>query len=171
VVHRPKQLVVRRLLPISVMDRIEPIEQRQLAPRLADPVDDQHTDHLRRGEGRLAVDACFYERLGQTETIPDGSDRVDMAEILDGAEGRCGGGQGDVFSLGAAQSDDQLLDPGFSQSVDSAQVREDAGAWGVPLGRIPERFNDLDVPVDLLPALLLEGPDEYTTNIPSNPLL
>jgi hypothetical protein len=27
------------------------------------------------------------------------------------------------------------------------------------------------VPVDLLPALLLEGPDEHTTNIPYYPLL
>jgi hypothetical protein len=27
------------------------------------------------------------------------------------------------------------------------------------------------VPVDLLPALLLEGPDEHTTTIPSDPFL
>jgi hypothetical protein len=51
------------------------------------------------------------------------------------------------------------------------QVCDDAGAWGVPLGRIPERFDDLNVPVDLLPALLLEDTDENTTFIQYDPLL
>ncbi len=171
VVHRPKQLMVRRLFLIAVMDRIEPIQQRQFAPRFADPVDDQHPDQLGRGEDRLAIDARFYERIGQTQAIPNGSDRVDMAEVLDGAEGRCGGGCGDVFSLGAAQAEDQLLDLGFPQPFHGAKVRQDAGARRVPLGRIPERFDDLNVPVDLLPAFLLEGPDEHTTTIPSIPLL
>ena len=171
VVHRPEQLMVRRLLPISVMDRIEPIQQRQLAPRLADAVHNQHPDHLCRGEGRFAVDARGNQRLGQTKAIPDGSDRVDMAEVLDGAEGRCDGGCGDVFSFGAAQAEDQLFDLRFPQPFHSAQVCDDAGAWGVPLGRIPERFDDLNVPVDLLPALLLEGTDEHTTIIQYNPLL
>ena len=172
-VHRPQQVMVRRLpvFELRKVNAFQPLQQGEFADRVTRPVDDQHSDHLRRGEGRLAIDARGDQRLGHTETIPDGSDRMDMAEILDGAESRCGGGRGDVFSLRTAQTDDQLFDLCFSQTVHSAQVRENAGAWGVPLGRIPERFDDLDVPVDLLPALLLEGPDEHTTSIPYYPLM
>jgi len=90
---------------------------------------------------------------------------MDVAEILDGAEGRRNGGCGDVFSFRAAQAEDQLFDPAFSQSVHSAQVCEDADARGVPLGRIPERFDDLNVSVGFLPALLSKDPDEHTTSI------
>ena len=73
--------------------------------------------------------------------------------------------------LGAAQAEDQLFDLCFPQPFHGAQVCEDAGTWRVPLGRIPKRFDDLDVPVDLLAAFLLEGPDKHTTTIPSTPLL
>jgi len=73
VVHRPEHSVVRRLRPTSVMDRIEPIQKRQIAPRFAAPVDDQHPDQIGRGEGSFPVDARDNERLGQTQAIPNGS--------------------------------------------------------------------------------------------------
>ena len=165
-VHRPQEVVVRRLLPQEPreVDILHPVQKRKLAAGVADPVDHHQPHQLGDRVFGVTGDPRFQQRLGEPDPLPGVVQRINVAEVVSVGEGDDRPVHG-LVAGDLAETAGELADGVHAKLLQGAQVVDDTIAGHAPLFGVPVALAQVDGGV--LPSLvpLAVQPDEHMLHI------